>query len=192
MVFFVVVVVVGVFYSLGYFTHTNILWNTDSLQGVLTDKKNLFLIELKTLWMLGHGYLALSVATVDTICVSLLIKSATGESWWADILELSKSFSLGVTLVFVALLREGQGRDTTRSGVHLLPPQNPRGMKRVLFLINHCDQSYGCTANQWSESLWKSSLVPVVPANDYVVSDAKGETEHQGIGSYSLSVLCTN
>ncbi len=89
-----------IFYSLGYFTQTNVLWNIDSLQGVLTDKKYLFLIELKTLWMLDCGYRALSVATVDTICISLLIKSATGESWWADTLELSKSFSLGVTLVF--------------------------------------------------------------------------------------------
>jgi len=53
---------------------------------------------------------------------------------------------------------EGQNRDATRFSFHLLPPLNPRGMKHMLFLINHCDQSYGCTANQWSESLWKSSL----------------------------------
>lgn len=54
------------------------------------------------------------------------------------------------------------------------PPPKSEGMKHMLPQINHCDQSHGCTANQWSERLWKSSPVPDVPSNDYVVSGAKG------------------
>lgn len=63
-----------------------------------------------------------------------------------------------------------QGRDC----FHRLLPKS-EGMERMLLQINHCDQSHGCTASQWSVSLWKSSPVPDVPANDYVVSDAKGK-----------------
>lgn len=57
------------------------------------------------------------------------------------------------------------------------PPPKSEGMKHMLPQINHCDQSHGCTANQWSERLWKSSSVPDVPSNDYVVSGAKGKLQ---------------
>ena len=57
------------------------------------------------------------------------------------------------------------------------PPPKSEGMKHMLPQINHCDQSHGCTANQWSERLWKSSPVPDVPSNDYVVSGAKGNQQ---------------
>lgn len=57
------------------------------------------------------------------------------------------------------------------------PPPKSKGMKHMLPQINHCDQSHGCTANQWSKRLWKSSPVPDVPSNDYVVSDAKGNQQ---------------
>ena len=57
------------------------------------------------------------------------------------------------------------------------PPPKSEGMKHMLPQINHCDQSPGCTVNQWSERLWKSSPVPDVPSNDYVVSGAKGNQQ---------------
>ena len=57
---------------------------------------------------------------------------------------------------------------------HWLLPKS-EGIEHMLLQINHCDQSHGCTANQWSVSLWKSSPVPDAPGNDYVVSDAKGK-----------------
>lgn len=33
------------------------------------------------------------------------------------------------------------------------PPPKSEGMKHMLPQINHCDQSHGCTTNQWSERL---------------------------------------
>lgn len=108
--------------------------------------------------MLGCGYLALSVATADSICVSPLIKVPRASH---DGLTHLSCQNLSPSVSFWCLWHffwEGQCRDATRFNFHLLPTLNPRGMKRMLFLINHCDQSYGCTANQWSESLWKSSL----------------------------------
>lgn len=54
------------------------------------------------------------------------------------------------------------------------PPKSGGGMEHMLPQINHCDQSHGCTANHRSKRLWKSSRVPDVPSNDYVVNGAKG------------------
>lgn len=55
-------------------------------------------------------------------------------------------------------------------------PPKSEGMKHMLPLINHYDQSHGCTANQWSERLWKSSCVPDLPSHG-VVSTAKGNKQ---------------
>lgn len=68
-----------------------------------------------------------------------------------------------------ATARAGAGHNPFRQ----TPPKS-EGMKHMLPQINHCDQSHGCTANQWSEALWKSSPVPDVLSNDYVVTSAKG------------------
>lgn len=98
-------------------------------------------------------------------------KGATGDFGWAAAVLLSQCSSLSE---LVRRLSQSRSKDTTPSGNHL--PKS-EGMKHMLPQINHCDQSHGCTVNQWSERLWKSSPVPDVPSNDYVVSGAKGNQQ---------------
>lgn len=147
----------------------------------------------RPIWMLDHTYLSSFEATVDNIFSSLSSsclypshspslpvlllasycfnhKGATGNFWWAVAVLLSHCF-------FPLSSRQPQPEPEQGHNPFRRPPPKSEGMKHMLPQINHCDQSHGCAANHWSEKLWKSSLVPDVPSNDYVVSGAKGNQQ---------------
>lgn len=148
----------------------------------------------RPIWMLDHTYLSSFEATVDNIFSSLSLPPV----YIPPILHLSLSFFWLLTALIT------RGPQATSDGPWLYcchtvsspsahavpqpepeqghnpfrrPPPKSEGMKHMLPQINHCDQSHGCAANHWSERLWKSSLVPDVPSNDYVVSGAKGNQQ---------------
>lgn len=149
---------------------------------------------MNTFWRFGHTYLPCFEATVDMYLYPSFFHSLSMYSFSLS-LSLLASYSFnhkgsrrqnlvchGCIAVTLSLLlprtlvaRPKQGHNSFRQP----PPPTPKteGMKHMLPQINHCDQSHGCTANQWSERLWKSSLVPDVPSNDYVVSGAKGNQQ---------------
>lgn len=166
----------------------SIFWYADSLpKGKI--RNNFDLIDLKTWWTLGQTYLSSFEATVDGIFPFLPL---------SHILPVPLSLFLPLTALIT------RGPQATSDGPRLYcchsapplsahvapqpeleqghnpfrqPPPKSEGMKHMLPQINHCDQSHGCTVNQWSKRLWKSSPVPDVPSNDYVVSGAKGNQQ---------------
>lgn len=155
--------------------------------------------------MLGHTYLSSFEATLFSspssfffLCTSTILplplflsasqcfnhKGTTGSFWWAVAVTVSLPLSARVA----PQPEPEQGYNPFRQ-----PPPKSEGMKHMLPQINHCDQSHGCTANQWSERALKIKLCPWC-AQQWLCGQwcQRQPANIKQLGPVGLSVLNTN